>query len=327
MNLVSIPWDGRKIDRPGMYSNIPNEAYHGDICSGPSISTTGLKTIFHDSAAHFYSTSWLNPKYDPEKKSESSAMIFGRAIHHLILGEPNFQQFFAEQPETYEDPETGEVKKWSNNANECKRWNNLRAKENRYVLTKAEIGKIRGIAMAIHADNPVYQDLLTGLVERSLFWRDPITGIWLKQRPDVIPTHSGDTVDLKTTTSVDWDDLEQSLFKFGYYQQGAMARDGLKHALDIDMQSFTLFFVEKDDPWCARPVTIKEIDIEIGAQCNRAALDIFAKCLKTGEWPGPKSLVGQAVENMEMTVYHKNRICTKLNLMGYDTPDYEGKHI
>jgi hypothetical protein len=321
--MKSIPWDGKPISKPGMYSGIPNHIYHGNCCEGHSVSTTGLKRLFHESPAKYWVKSFLNPKKKDD--DESSALIFGRAIHHLILGEPNFQQHFAEEPLTYEDPKTGEVKKWSNNSNECKRWNDLRAKEGRYILTKAEINHIRGIATAIHADDPVYQDLLGGMVERSLFWKDKKTGIWCKLRPDVIPTASGDVVDLKTTTSVDWDDLENSLFKFGYYQQGAMNREGLKQVLDIDMTSFTLFFVEKDEPYSPRPTIIKDIDIEIGSLCNRAALDMLAGCLKENIWPGPRGLAGQVVEHLEMRAYHKNRICTKLALLGYETPDYEGK--
>ena len=38
-------------------------------------------------------------------------------------------------------------------------------------------------------------------------------------------------------------------------------------------------------------------------------------------------LTGQAVEHIEMNVYQKNRICTKLKLMGYESPDYEGKRV
>lgn len=325
MNLVSIPWGGKPISKPGMYANIPLEQYHQNICDGPSVSTTGLKTIFHKSAAHYYKTSYLNPKR--KEQDETSALIFGRAIHHLILGEPHFQKVFCEQPTEYEDPETGDTKKWHNGAKECKRWNGLRAKENRYVLTKDEVENIRGTATALSADPLVQAGILNGLVERSLFWKDEKTGIWLKYRPDVIPTDSGDVADLKTTTSVDWDDLEQWLYKFGYYQQGGLGREAFKRVLDLDMTSFTLLFVEKDDPWSPRPVIVKEIDLEIGAQCNRAALDIMAGCLKTGVWPGPRSLVGQAVEHLEMNVYHKNRICTKLKLMGLDTPDYEGKRV
>lgn len=311
--LESIKWDGTKISKPGMYSGIPLEVYHGDVCDGPSISTTGLKTIFHKSPAHFYSTSYLNPQR--QEQDETSPLIFGRAIHHLILGEPNFQASFAEQPKQYEDEKTGEMKPWNNNAIACKRWNNLRAKEGRYVLTGKEVEQIRGIAHSLSQNEFVLAGGLNGLVERSLFWRDPVTGIWLKQRPDAIPTDSGDVGDLKTTTSVDWDDLKNWLYKFGYYQQGAMSKAALKEVLDIDMQTFTLLFVEKDDPHSPRPVIVKDVDLEIGAICNRAAIDTMARCMKTGEWPGPRSLTGQLVEHIEMDTWQKNRICTKLHTL------------
>jgi hypothetical protein len=308
-----------------MYSGIPLEAYHGDICAGPSLSTTGAKTLLHGSPEEFYDTSYLNPERGVQ--DETSPLIFGRAIHHLILGEPHFQRSFAEQPATYEDEKTGEIKKWNGNAHACKRWEAARAKENRYILTAKEIEQIRGIAKKLATNIAVQQGILNGLVERSLFWQDKETGIWLKQRPDVIPTDSGDVADIKTITSVDWDDLRNQLYQYGYFQQAAMCKVALKEVLDIEMQSFTLFFIEKTRPFSPRPVIVKDIDIEIGMQCNRAAIDLMAKCLNEKHWPGPGSISGDPVEYIEMTIYHKNRVCRKLALLGYPSPDYEGKQV
>ena len=323
MNLVSIPWDGKPISKPGMYSNLPITSYHGDICEGPSVSTTGLKKLFHDSPADFFDTSYLNP--DRAEQDETSALIMGRAVHHLILGEPHFARVFAEQPSHYEDEKTGELKKWTRAANACKRWEDARAKENRYILTASEVTEIRGIAKSLATNALVQAGVLNGLVERSLFWKDKKTGIWLKQRPDVIPTDDGTVSDLKTTVSVDWDDLVQAYGKFGYFQQGALSREAFREVLDLELTDFMLFYVEKKRPFSARPIILKTIDLEIGAVCNRAALDLMAKCLKENHWPGPGSQTGATAEHMELNVWQKNRICTKLKLMGYDTPDYEGK--
>jgi hypothetical protein len=323
MNLESIPWDGTPITKPGMYSGIPMISYHGNICDGPSVSTTGLKKLIGESPADFWDTSYMNP--DRAEDKETSALIFGRAIHHLILGEPHFQKVFAEQPSTYEDEKTGEIKKWTNAAHACKRWDAARAKENRYVLTKSEVEGIRGIARSLATHPLVQAGVLNGLVERSLFWKDRKTGIWLKHRPDVIPTDSGDICDLKKIRSVDWDQLRRNIFDFGYYQQGALSKWALKEVLDIDMQSFMLLFVEDKRPFSVRPVILKDIDLEIGTVANRAALDIMARCLKEDRWPGPGGLNDDHVEYIEMDTWQKNSIALKLKLMNYDTPDFEGK--
>lgn len=315
MTIKSIEWNGKKITEPGCYKNIPMAIYHGDCCDGPSVSTTGLKKLFHQGADAFYDTSYLNPKRAED--DETSALIMGRAIHHLALGEPHFQKVFCEQPKTYEDEKTGEVKKWHGGAAPCIRWERARAKENRYILTGAEVESIRGIATSLSTHPLVQAGVLNGLVERSLFWRDPVTGIFLKHRPDVIPTDSGDICDLKKIREIDWDTLENNLFKFGYYQQGALSRWALKEVLDIDLQSFTLLFVCDKRPHSVRPVIVKENSLNLGMLANRAALDLMARCIKEDRWPGPGSLTGDVAEYIELKEYHRRRIITKLVLMGY----------
>ena len=317
--LESIPWDGKKISKPGMYSGIPMILYHGDICDRPSISTTGIKKIFLESAADYWDTSYLNPARGEDK--ETSALIMGRAIHHLTLGEPHFQKVFAEQPDTYEDEASGDIKKWHNGAGPCKRWSAARAKENRYVLTSAEVEAIRGIAKALSTHPLVLAGILNGLVERSLFWKDQKTGIWLKHRPDVIPTDSGDVCDLKKVRDADWDILSKNYQDFGYWIQGALCRMALKEVLGIEMQDFTLLFVEDKRPHSIAPLIVKTPDLDLGAHCIRAGLDTMATCLKSGHWPDKGSQYGDTARYVEMKPWYRDRIKTKLQLMGYEVPD------
>ena len=87
--MKAIAWDKKPITRPGLYSGISLSEYHrGDICDGPSISSSGLRTIFTKSPAHYWAASPLNddPDDDVEDESDSQALIFGSAVHHLILG-------------------------------------------------------------------------------------------------------------------------------------------------------------------------------------------------------------------------------------------------
>ena len=302
-----------------MYSGIPMLSYHGNITDGPSISTTGLKKIFLESAADYWDTSYLNPARGEDK--ETSALIMGRAIHHLTLGEPHFQKVFAVQPDTYEDEKTGEVKKWHNGAQPCKDWSKLRARENRYILTSTEVEAIRGICKALSVHPLVQGGILNGLVERSLFWRDPVTGIWLKHRPDVIPTDSGDVCDLKKVRDADWDVLGNNYQEYGYWMQGALCRWSFKEVLDMEMADFTLLFVEDKRPHSIAPLIVKSNDLDLGMVCIRAALDTLALCLKADHWPDKGSMYGDVARHIEMKPWFRDRIKTKLLLMGYKTDD------
>ena len=104
--------------------------------------------------------------------------------------------------------------------------------------------------------------LLEGEIERSLIYRDEKTGVWLKSRPDVLPTSSRIVADLKTTTSQSPD---KAIWDYGYHAQGALVRTAMKAVLDADMDEFFLVFVQSTPPY---RVTIREIareDLDAGA--------------------------------------------------------------
>ena len=303
--MKTIKWDGQPISVPGMYSGIDIDIYHAaKICDGPSISSSGLRKITQESPAHFFAQWRGNPKAEP--KPEARHYVFGRAAHHLHLGQANFSALFAVQPEEYEDEKTGEIKPWNNNAIPCRRWHAKRREENKGVLTVREAEQVVAMAERLHRQPIVAHGALNGLVERSLFWKDKKTGVWLKARPDTIPTASGDVVDYKTTQSVVWTDLVRTIYDYGYFQQGALIRDAFREVLGIDKEfSFSLVFQEKTDPYPVRVVALKDNDLALGAKVNRIAIDKFAACLKSGIWLGP----GEAEEDatpIEMSEYaHK----------------------
>lgn len=308
--MKTIEWDGKPISKPGLYSKIPLNVYHSQsICDGPSVSSSGLRTLFSQSPAHFY-TMWSgNP--EREEKDEKAHMIVGRAAHHLMLGEPFFAKLFCVQPAEYPDAKTGELKKWTYAAGYCKDWRTARMTEGRAILTGGDVASIKGMAIALGTHPIVKAGALNGMIERSIFWKDKETGLWVKIRPDSIPTESGDFVDLKTTTSVLWNDLRRTIYDFGYHQQGALVRTGAREVLKIAQPTFTLVFAEKDEPHCVRVVTIKDGDLDRGEKQNRYALDTIARCIKSGHWPGPGGEREDA-ENIELPEWGQKQIDDRL---------------
>ena len=311
--MKTIIWQGGKITEPGLYKGVPIDFYHGDCCDGPSISSTGLRALIHTSPAHFYAKSYLNPRRVEQK--EKAHFSLGRAVHHLVLGEAYFAKLYAIQPEEYTDQKTGEKKKWTRAAEVCKSWHRAREKEGRTSISASDAENIVGMARSLAAHDTVKAGLLRGLIERSIFWRDEETGIWLKWRPDCVPNDSGDFSDLKTTTSVLWTDLMRTIDDYAYYQQGALGREVVKHVLGMDMQTFSLVFVEKNDPWCCRTVIIKEHLLQKGQSLNRIALRTMRDCLKSGRWPGPGAGgdVAEYIETSEWSQKHIDDIIQRLS--------------
>ncbi len=283
--IKTTPWDGKTITRPGLYSGISLELYHNaKICDGPSVSSSGLRKLVNESPAHFYAEWAGNPnREEPEDKAH---FVIGRAVHHLILGEPFFAKLFAIQPAEYIDDKTGEAKKWTYTAKVCAAWRAERGREGKAILPGTDVVDIRGMAESLGRHPIIKAGALNGLIERSGFYKDKETGIWVKIRPDAIPTDSGDYTDLKTTQSVKWEELRRTIADRGYHQQLGLIRTGMR-MLGFPFSSASLIFVEKKNPWATRVVTLKENNLDLGERCNRAALDSMAQCLKKNHWPGP----------------------------------------
>lgn len=302
MNIIPYR-KGKPITESGIYSGVPIDVYHGaNLCDGPSISSSGLRTIFNDSPAHYWSSSPYNPEC--EAAAESSAFTLGRAAHHLLLGEDDFSTTFIMRPDEIDGAP------WQGNRTACKAWIKQQEAERRTVLKPDDIRIIRGMAKALAAHPLIDNGILNGLVEHTMVWRCKDTGVWKKARPDCIPNDSGDFADLKTTVSVKFDDVQRTLADYGYHQQGALICEGY-HALTGNKESsFTLVFVEKSPPYCVRVTTLWNEDLARGELQNSAATDLFVKGFKKNEWPGPG---GTDAEYMALPEWMQKRIDRRID--------------
>ena len=256
-----------KITEPGLY-DISFEAYFSDLCPAHSVSSTGLKMIESKSLAHYWEQSYLNPK---RVQTDSDAMGFGRAVHAFILGEPNFDQYFAISP--FDSFRTKEARAW-------------KASERRTVITQEKYENIKAMARAIQKTpliNKVFKD---GKPEQSLIWKDAETGIWLKARPDWLPNSIEFVPDLKSTKSARPADFQRQAYELGYHQSAALCIEGLKEVLGWKNPTYYFVAQEKEPPFVATMAMMRDTDIEWGKLLNRSALRKLARALDKGEWPG-----------------------------------------
>lgn len=155
------------------------------------------------------------------------------------------------------------------------------------IITENELDNITGMARSLAAHPLVKAGILDGEVERSMFWQDPETGLWLKSRPDNIPNDSGDYADLKTTVSVKTDALMKALADYEYPMQAALTGEASRMVLGREMETFTFVFVETKRPWCVRVVALRPSDLDRATMQNHHAIRMFANGMRTGFWPGP----------------------------------------
>lgn len=277
-------WKGEVITRPGIYAGIPLATYHEkkDLCDGPSISSSGLRKIFAESPAHY----WVHSPYNPERKPDepTEAMILGKAAHHLFLGETGFQKQYAMRPKQFDS--------WRTDAS--KLWRAEQEKKGIHVLSPSDGEAITGMARSMKADPLIKAGLLASHVERSLLWKEPKTGIWLRARPDTIPEEQPfDFADLKTTASVLDEDLEIAIGKYRYDMQAAILAMGARALFGVvDIASFAFVFIEKTEPYCISVKQLKDSAIQAAELDVMTALGVFKKCLETGNWFGPAGMKG-----------------------------------
>lgn len=291
-----IPWGGKPISAPGIYSGVPMADYHEQLTVGPSISSGGLRTIENRSCAHYFVDSYLNP--DREPRTDTSAFAMGRAVHELAGGEPGFWRRYALRPERYPPAKHDHAKNlwwratkedqgnaWSANADWCRAWTQVAEGLGWTVLTEAQLLDIRGMCGSLERHPAVSEGILHGLVEHSLVWRDEQTGVWLKARPDVIPVDCDMVVDLKTCASADHQSCCRAITDHGYHMQLALVYEGLVALTGRRITDFILVFVEKSPPYAVGVKLLDFTDVEYGRRQLRRAIDRFARCVELNEWP------------------------------------------
>jgi hypothetical protein len=286
MKLQPMPESG-KIAQNGAY-DVPIELYHSQLCTGPSISSSGLRRLIN-SPAKYWMTSDLNPNRVEEKENE--ALILGRAAHHLLLGEKDFKSKFIVQPETL----YGE--KWNGNRLDCKAWKKEHQEQGLTILTAGQIETIKGLAGIQpwqknmpncglrNCDLVMKSGALNGAIETSLIWKEGKT--WLKSRPDAIPGASNDFTDLKTASSIDEHTLSSGLAELEYFVQGALVGLGMSRVAGRTMEGFHLVYVDKTPPHAVTVRTLVDEDLVRGERAIFLGLKVFERCLETGLWPGP----------------------------------------
>jgi hypothetical protein len=272
---------GQKISVPGIYRNVPMEVYHSDCCAGPSISSSGIRTIEAKSLLHFFKDWYGNPnRKEPETKAFFSV---GKAVHSLSGGEEKFAEQFVVRPDEWAD--------WKTKA--ARDWRAMQELDGKTVLAPADIDQIRGMVMQLAAHPTIQAGILNGLIEHSIFWFEDITldggevvRVWFKSRPDVIPIDSFMGVDLKTTTDASPLACRRAVTDYGYHIQLGMVHEGLLKVANHRLTDHVLVFIEKTDPWALNHKPIPDVDIEYGRRQLIRASRKFAQALHDNIWHG-----------------------------------------
>ncbi len=268
--MTATATDHPAITEPGVYQ-LTAEQYHADPVAGGSLTSTGARRLLPPSCPAMY-------RYEADHGQEHKQVWdIGHAAHLLVLG--SGPEFVVIDADSYR---TKDAKQARDDA----------YSDGKVPLLAYEYEQVGAMAAAIR-QHPIASTLFDpdhGNAEQTLVWRDPATGLMCRARLDWLrvpaPGRRLIIPDYKTCASADPEALSRSVATFGYHQQAAWYLAGAQ-ALGLAGPDAAFLFVaqEKRPPHLVSVIELDHVALRIGADRNRRALDVYAHCRDTGEWP------------------------------------------
>lgn len=268
----------------GTHHAVPMDAYHGPCTPGPGVSASDLKRIIPSLKGRCPQWALHRWSHNPARlhDDDTDAMSLGTAAHTLILdGEAVFEARYTRKPDGM-NFSTKEGKAWRADAESA-------GKE---VLSSAAYDSCVAMAEAVYSHKAASKLLTGGHPEVTAIAQDPHTGLWLKARPDYL--RPGIAINLKTALSAELEAFQRQSWSLGYHVSAAVTADVM--ALLGQQIAYAYVIVEKDAPHCVAVRTMEAGWLEAGRTLYRGALNTYAACVASGEWPA----YGDAAEDMPL---------------------------
>jgi hypothetical protein len=261
----------RVITEPGVYADLPHEDYHRDPVPGGSLSCSGAKKLLPPSCPAIFDWERKNPP------ASTKTLDVGGAAHQIVLG-------------TGPEIVVVEAEDWRTNKAKAERAEAylrgaipLLRKDYEPILAMVDKLRQHKLAMAL-LDQDGHRE------GASAFFPDNVTDVMRRCRFDVLPPRReiGRLIipDYKTSESANPTKFAKTAMNYCYHQQHAWYADAAV-ALELGEDPVLVFVVqEKTAPFLVSVVQLDAMAVRIGRQLNRDAINLYAECSRTGEWPG-----------------------------------------
>lgn len=260
------------VTAPCVLAGMTDETYHGDPVPGGSLSSTGARTILRSPALY---------RWQQDHPVTKPAYDVGKLVHSTVLGTG---------AEAVAIPEDLLSANGAASTTAAKAFIAQARADGLVPMKAADLEPVEAMASAVWA-HPTARALLErpGTPEASAFAPDPLTGVWLRARPDFLPERTDRRtilVDLKTARTADPRQFRRAVAEYGYHQQAALYTDAVRWARGDDDTVMVFVVVETTPPHL---VSVCELDpdaVTTGRSRNRTAIELYQSCRESGEWPG-----------------------------------------
>lgn len=262
-----------KITAPGMFFDMSPEDYFAEPCPAPALSNSGIRPLLFKSPEHFARRHPALGMREEEKRA-TAAMHRGSVVHRLALGSGKDYAIIEA-----DDFRTKQAKADREDAIEA----------GLVPIKRSDFDKAQEQAATVrrHLD-----ELLMGqpfIPEVVIAWQveTPHGTIWCRGMIDAWCPMLLKAVDLKSTTDASIDVITKKMAGDGYDTQDAFYCKGIGHILKkFGEISFATLFCETEPPFASQSVSINDAWKQSAWDLCEEAIDLFAKCLKQGRWPG-----------------------------------------
>jgi hypothetical protein len=287
------------VETPGLYPDVPEDAYHRDPVPEGSLSVSGMKKLLPPGCPAIYDYDRKHPH------RASKAMDLGTTVHGLVLGtgaDIAVLDFADRRTKAYKEAEAEAIA------------------AGKVPMLAKDYAEAAAIAIAVHSRPNAAALFSDGDAEVSMFWQDEYC--WHRGRMDWL-TYIGETptiVDFKTAADASPDARSKSAGDFGYFMQDPHYRQGLAACLKCDPQEIDFVFVvvQTEPPYLVQEHRLLPRDLEVGAELCRQASEIYAGCTEAGVWPA----WSDEIDDLPLTGYQRVRAERIINDFHGITPLY-----
>lgn len=251
---------------PGIYENIPL----ADYFAIDAIHSSTLKAAAK-SAAHL-------KHYEDEEFEMSEALIIGSALHCAILEPDRFAMEYAAAPKC--DLRT--------TAGKSIMAEFLMDNIGKTVIKAEQMQDIERMKDSIMA-HPAASEIinLPGQNELTMLRRDEATGLLFVIRIDkyMLFRDKLTIVDIKTTKNGSPEGFPREAANYGYDIQGGFYSDVASAVEQQNIEQVIFITVEKKS-FITTVYVLENLDLRVGKQKYKSALELLIECRKTGKYPG-----------------------------------------
>ncbi len=252
---------------PGIHEGVPAEVYHRKELG---VVNCGALKELAKTPKHY--RAWLSAT----EQHETSALLFGRALHALVLEPDLFAREWAQQPD-FGDLRTKLGKERRDD------W--LSMHRGVTAVSADDWQRLQAMRDAVMA-HPIAGKLFTGgVAESTAIWTDPEHGLLCKARMDYYVASRGLVIDLKSTEDASESGFARSVATYRYHVQHAHYASAFQ-SLGHELRAFLFVAVEKTAPFAVNVHCI-DADAEArGMELRDRDMATLSRCLQADVWPG-----------------------------------------